>query len=90
MTALSHDNKLTVMIQDSGNIFNHLSAFEPPKPSDQQLELNCYLTSDIEDVVDALEWWYKEHTTFPQLSQMALDYLSIPGKFHAVLLTSTI
>jgi hypothetical protein len=28
---------------------------------------------------DALEWWYNHREDYPQLSRMAMDYLSIPG-----------
>jgi hypothetical protein len=50
--------------------------------SDLSDELERYITADIEDVkVDALKWWYDRRITFPSLSLMARDYLSIPGKF---------
>lgn len=55
-----------------------------------QNELDAYLSTDIEDVDDALLWWHKRCHTFPHLSCMALDYLTIPGKillFLYVLIT---
>ncbi|KIM54667.1 hypothetical protein SCLCIDRAFT_136230, partial [Scleroderma citrinum Foug A] len=30
-------------------------------------------------VTDLLDWWCKHHCTYPQLSHMALDYLTIPA-----------
>ena len=35
---------------------------------------------DVENVKDALMWWHERRATFPRLSCMARDYLSIPGK----------
>ncbi|KAF8657111.1 hypothetical protein AX14_007931, partial [Amanita brunnescens Koide BX004] len=60
------------------NIFNQLPTLAPLKPSDLRSEIDRYLSSDIEDVDDALSWWHEKRATFPRLSRMALDYLSIP------------
>ena len=43
-------------------------------------ELECYLATAVEDVKDALKWWFDRRASFPRLSHMARDYLSIPGK----------
>jgi len=44
-------------------------------------ELAKYLSTDCElHVDDGLLWWHKWKHIYPHLSQMALDYLSIPGK----------
>ena len=50
-------------------------------------KLKRYLATDVEPVSDALQWWHDRRATFPNLSRMALDYLTIPGEFlvHAVL-----
>ena len=50
-------------------------------------KLNAYLVTDIEDIMDALEWWIENHAMFLRLSCMAIDYLGIPGKssIHSVL-----
>ncbi|EIW58934.1 HAT dimerization, partial [Trametes versicolor FP-101664 SS1] len=42
-------------------------------------ELTRYLSTDPERVKDALEWWNDRRASFPNLSRMALDYLSIPA-----------
>jgi hypothetical protein len=42
-------------------------------------ELDTYLNTDIENVEDALAWWKWQHSTYPHLSHMALDFLTIPG-----------
>lgn len=62
-------------------MFDDLPALAPPKPSNLGSELDRYLAREVEDVSDALAWWYEKCTTFPQLSRMALDYLSIPGEY---------
>jgi hypothetical protein len=43
-------------------------------------EIDEYLAQSVEDVKDALSWWYKQRHAFPTLSRMARDYLSIPGE----------
>jgi hypothetical protein len=58
-----------------------LPAFHPPKPSALHDKLTRYLALDPEDVTDALQWWHEHRTMYPHLLHMALDYLSIPGKF---------
>lgn len=63
------------------NPFYSLPALAPPKPSDLRDELERYLSTDPESVEDVLLWWHGKRATFPHLSRMALDYLSIPGMF---------
>ncbi|KIM68762.1 hypothetical protein SCLCIDRAFT_20092 [Scleroderma citrinum Foug A] len=63
----------------SQNIFNKLPSLAKPKASHEHNELDTYLASDIEDVVDALKWWHERCSTYPCLSRMAFNYLTIPG-----------
>lgn len=63
------------------NIFDSLPALAPPKPSDLGSELDRYLSTDVEHVTDAIGWWHERHHIYPTLSRMALDYLTIPGKY---------
>ncbi|KAL4067459.1 putative AC9 transposase [Scleroderma yunnanense] len=63
------------------NVFVNLPALAPPKPVDLYLELNCYLSSDIEYVTNPLNWWYKQCHTYLQLSCMVLDHLTILNEF---------
>jgi len=49
-------------------------------PSNTRDELDCYLSTEVEDVKDGLMWWHKKRAAFPNLSHMAHNYLSIPGK----------
>ena len=63
----------------STNMFDSIMDITPaPLTSDK---LQCYLATDIEDVKDRLMWWHKRCRMFPELSCMARDYLSIPGKY---------
>jgi len=62
-------------------VFNKLPALALPKPADLGSEVDRYLSSDVKHVTDPLAWWHARRSMYPQLSQMALDYLSIPGKF---------
>ena len=67
---------------NSKNIFDNLPALQAPKPSELRGELDSYLSTDPEHVTDALVWWYEHKHVYPRLHRMALDYLSIPGKFY--------
>lgn len=59
-----------------------MPALAPPKSSELGNELERYLSADIEDVRDAVAWWHAHQAVYPRLSRMALDYLTIPGKYH--------
>jgi len=80
----------TSLLQASGltkpkNIFDGILSIAPT--SLHMLDkLQHYLALDIEDMMDALKWWYERHGLFPCLSYMACNYLSIPSKQY--LLTS--
>ena len=63
------------------NIFNTMAALVPPKSFDLGDELECYLHTDAEHVVDPLAWWNEWCTVYPSLLRMSLDYLTIPGKY---------
>lgn len=45
--------------QESTNIFDSLKALAPPKISELGSELDWYLSSDMEHVIDPLQWWYE-------------------------------
>jgi hypothetical protein len=67
------------MSSEGSNFFDNLLDIMPPSP-DNRDELECYLAMDVENVQDGVKWWYDKQSTFPCLSCMAQDYLSIPGK----------
>jgi len=56
-----------------------------PKTTAPISEINQYLRLPVEHVMDPLGWWVHNRQTYPNLSRMALDYLSIPGKSSALL-----
>jgi hypothetical protein len=60
-------------------MFDSMSSLAPPKSADLRGELDRYLMADVEHVTDPLMWWYEWRISYPRLSRMALDYLSIPG-----------
>ncbi|KAF5371119.1 hypothetical protein D9758_004308 [Tetrapyrgos nigripes] len=47
-------------------------------------ELADYLAMPLEKVSDPLLWWWEKRTVFPVLSQMALDYHSVPATSTSV------
>jgi hypothetical protein len=63
----------------SKNVFDELPALAAPDPSDLRDELERYLNSDPEHVVDVLLWWFERQHIYPALSRMAMDYHTIPG-----------
>jgi hypothetical protein len=64
---------------DDGNVFDHLPALVQPKTIPSLNELTAYLNADTENVTDVIAWWNGHRKTYPRLSRMALDYLTIPG-----------
>jgi hAT family C-terminal dimerisation region len=43
-------------------------------------ELDLYLSTRPEKVSDPIHWWIEKRQTYPCLSQMAIDFLTIPGE----------
>ena len=64
----------------SKNIFDNLPDLAHTSSIERD-ELDRYLSAEVEDVKDGLMWWFERRKTFPRLSRMARNYLSIPGKF---------
>jgi hypothetical protein len=64
----------------SKNIFDNLPSLAPLRRNAEVIdELALYLTTPLEDAKDPIQWWHAKQKTYPRLSRMALDYLSIPG-----------
>jgi len=68
----------------SQNIFDSIFDTTPTSPNTSD-ELQCNLVVDVEDVKDALMWWHERCGSFPGLSRMARNYLSIPGEQFEIL-----
>jgi hypothetical protein len=64
----------------SDNVFDNMAAFAVPKSTELRDELDRYLSSDPEYVIDAVRWWYDHRADYPHLSRMGMDYLVIPRK----------
>lgn len=48
-------------------------------------ELDRYLSSGrIKAVDDPLKWWHENQGSYPRLSRMAKDFLTIPGQFFFI------
>ncbi len=66
-------------LQTDDNIFDTLDSLAPPRANELHDELERYLAADPEHAPDAIKWWTDRASVYPNLSRMALDYLSIPG-----------
>lgn len=57
--------------------------------TDSRDELDVYLNADNErDADDPIMWWHQHRYTYPRLSRMARDYLTVPGMCIVYKLTS--
>jgi len=74
----SHSDR-SQQTQVSQNIFNNLPALAPPQRMAAGDQLRLYLSTEVENVSNVLQWWYEKQKMYPRLHRMALDYLSIPG-----------
>jgi hypothetical protein len=64
------------------NIFDNLPALRTSANPGLRDELESFLSTERElGVTDGLVWWFERKHIYPRLYRMALDYLSIPGKF---------
>ena len=63
------------------NIFDDLPALSTPATSELHDELDCYLSTDSEQVTNVCKWWYERKGTYPCLYHMALDYLTNLGVY---------
>jgi hypothetical protein len=51
-------------------------------------EVQQYLSKPVKNVKEPLKWWVADQHIYPNLSRMALDYLSIPGEYHFIIMCS--
>ena len=59
-------------------MFNNLPSMDDLN-EDSSKKLDLYLKADPEKVTDPLAWWIEQRDIYPQLSCMAIDFLTIPG-----------
>jgi hAT family protein len=63
---------------DSDNSSSSSSSSDEEEFAD---ELDRYLSSGrIKKVEDPIKWWHENQDSYPRLSRMAKDYLTIPGE----------
>jgi len=67
-------------------MFDNMPFLSVPKKATAVDELTRYLASPTEATTDPLLWWIEKRAVYPCLARMALNYLSIPGKFYLALL----
>lgn len=68
--------------QTTENMFDSLPSLGPLRRSTAVMdELRLFLNMDPEHVPNPVQWWYENRATYPRLYRMALDYLTIPGKY---------
>ena len=65
---------------EASNMFDDLPALAPLKLTDLGSELTHYLATEVEHIADPITWWHECFGSYPHLSRMALDYLTISGK----------
>ena len=64
------------------NIFDSLPSLAPLGRSTGVMdELRLFLNMEPENVANAVQWWDENRADYPRLYRMALDYLTIPGKY---------
>jgi hAT family C-terminal dimerisation region len=60
-----------------------MSSDEEVSTMDQELEL--YLgTKPDKNVADPIHWWVEKQQSYPCLSRMAIDFLTIPGEYCSI------
>jgi hypothetical protein len=60
--------------------FTNISVAKTGTSHTRHNELDEYLQLPVENVKDSLKWWVNNCKVYPNLSRMALDFLSIPGE----------
>ena len=60
--------------------YTNISVAKTGSSRTRRNKLDEYLQLPVENVKDPLKWWVNNRKVYPNLSRMALDYLSIPGK----------
>ena len=81
-TAATASSVAAVEDDEDGLDFGNISV--TAKNLARLLEIDQYLQLPVEYVKDPLKWWYNNRALYPNLSRMALDYLSIPGKSNCM------
>lgn len=79
---LQNDSYQKNSATSTSNIFDDLPSLKLAEATEPQDELERFLSTERDlRVKDGLHWWVEHKHLYPRLHRMALDYLSIPGKF---------
>jgi len=62
------DGDIEMSGQETANIFDNLPALSAPRIRELHDELDRYLSTDPEHVVDVLMWWTERKSMYPHLS----------------------
>ncbi len=77
---VTNGNTVTAVCPQSTNHYDNLPSMQKARSEITAAdELERYLKSSVVYVEDSISWWRDNQGTYPRLSQMAIDYLSIPG-----------
>jgi hAT family C-terminal dimerisation region len=77
---------LLIMLQDNDDDFAAFANISVTRhTASRSSEFNEYLRKLVENVKDPLKWWAANRHVYPNLHRMALDYLSIPGKYFIII-----
>lgn len=82
MAARQHNtNDSSPLPTQGANIFDHLPSVHHTRgaASAAVTEIERYLSTGTLKVDNPLQWWTENAELYPNLSRIALDYLSIPG-----------
>ena len=67
-------------------MFSNLAALTMPRaPIAIEDEIDVFLALPLELVSDPIAWWWERRDRFPNLSRMAIDYLSIPRMLFSLI-----
>ena len=72
------------MVAAPQNIFDILDELDAAPDDRIDDELEHYLSTPTEKTSNVIQWWTDRLKIYPNLSQMAIDYLTIPGTYATV------
>lgn len=79
MTSCASSNSFNLIQGNEGiSIFANISV--GTSAATTLSEVDEYLNRPVENILDPLKWWIDNRRVYPNLSSMALDYLSVPRK----------
>ncbi|KAI5822048.1 hATC-domain-containing protein [Schizophyllum commune Tattone D] len=71
--------RFVLIVSPSHRVICSTTSLAPLQRSDRRDELERYLRAPIEDADDPIQWWNDRRALYPRLSQIAIDFLTIPS-----------